>query len=217
MHIVVLSGMNITILANFSSKITSFMPKAWSLIATMTVIVGFVTYVGPEAPLVRAAIMGIIALMAVLTGRKNIPIYSLILSFIVIALIYPHWLGQLSFQLSFLATLGIILFYPHSFHIKHPVKRFIFSELAITFSAMAFTTPLLFYHFRQISLIAPLSNLLVSFLLAPIMFIGLISLILYTPIPFVSKVLIYVLYPLLFYIAQIIHSLAQLKFASVHF
>jgi predicted membrane metal-binding protein len=54
--------------------------------------------------------MGILSLFAILTGRKAVSLYILFTSFIITTIFSPQSLGSISFQLSYAATLGIILF-----------------------------------------------------------------------------------------------------------
>ncbi|HLL60974.1 MAG TPA: ComEC/Rec2 family competence protein [Candidatus Nitrosocosmicus sp.] len=110
LHMVVLSGMNITFLAAFIGKATSMFSKQVSILITIVSIIFFIVFVGAEAPIVRAGIMGCLTLVSILLGRKTIALYGLFTSGFLIALFKPDWLATVSFQLSFAATLGIILF-----------------------------------------------------------------------------------------------------------
>ncbi len=166
LHIVALSGMNISILADLS--ITTFLRIVSRRIAsllTILIIIGFVWFVGPSASVVRAAIMGCLTLFAVLVGRPNWSIFSYILTVGIMLLVKPSWIGDLSFQLSALATLGIILF-------GKKQKNFIQDTLQTTLSAQVFTIPLILVTFRRISLVAPLTNILIGWVIAPVTAIG---------------------------------------------
>ncbi|MFZ5844938.1 MAG: ComEC/Rec2 family competence protein, partial [Patescibacteria group bacterium] len=111
LHIVALSGMNITILINLVHLLfLGFISRRLSSLLTMGVITGFVWFVGPSASVVRAAIMGGIGLLAVVFGRQTWAILSWLLAVSTMLLLNFSWLTDLSFQLSALATLGIILF-----------------------------------------------------------------------------------------------------------
>ncbi|KKP34439.1 MAG: Competence protein ComEC, partial [Candidatus Roizmanbacteria bacterium GW2011_GWA2_32_13] len=110
LHLVVLSGINITMLGAIIANITGFLGKRASILLTILTIILFILFVGPQAPIVRAGIMGMLTLVAVLYGRKNIGLYSLFLSLIIIAIVFPDWLASVSLYLSYGATLGIMLF-----------------------------------------------------------------------------------------------------------
>ena len=110
LHLVVLSGINITLLASIVNQTTQFFSKKVSILITILTIIFFVLFVGIQAPILRAAFMGILTFVAYYTGRKNYSLYTLFLSFIFSLLLFPKWLKTISFQLSYAATLGIILF-----------------------------------------------------------------------------------------------------------
>jgi competence protein ComEC len=183
-HIVVLSGQNITLLSNsVLSILTPVIGRGASLIFSIIIIIVFVFFVGAEAPAVRAGIMGVLALLGQFMGRRTFPLYTLFLSCCLMLLFDFKLLTSISFQLSFGATLGILLFggtAPRAVPPKKTKKRFSFEglssfineELRTSLSAQVFTLPIIFWYFRQISFISPLSNLLTSFLIAPIMLIG---------------------------------------------
>lgn len=176
LHIVVLSGMNITLLVSMISiTFARFGRKASGLLSIILIFI-FIIFVGPQAPIVRAAIMGIIAIVAILYGYRAISIYILFISAIFIALFWPQWIHTLSFQLSFGATLGIILF-AKSEACKSKTKFDIFiherkQEFRTSLAAQVFTAPLIFFHFKQISLISPIANVLVAPVIAPLMIFG---------------------------------------------
>lgn len=80
LHLVVLSGSNITLIGAVVGNLTAYFSKRVSILITVLTIVSFVIFVGPQAPIVRAGIMGVLTYVAILTGRKNVALYSLILS-----------------------------------------------------------------------------------------------------------------------------------------
>src|SRR3989339_1930389 len=110
LHLVVLSGINITLLAAMISAVTKYFSKVISTLITILVVILFVIFVGPKAPIIRAAFMGLLTHVAIITGRKNYTLYDLFLSLIFILIFWPDWLKTVSLQLSYGATFGIILF-----------------------------------------------------------------------------------------------------------
>lgn len=164
LHLVVLSGSNIAILVNIIGNLTRFLPKRASLLVSIVSISAFTLFVGPQPPVIRAAIMGSLGLISTLFGKKATALISLIVSVLIVALLKKEWLGSLSFQLSVAATLGIVIFAAKAKGWK--------GELRTSLAAQAFTAPLIFLTFREISLISPVATLLVSFLIAPLMIFG---------------------------------------------
>jgi len=211
LHLVVLSGMNITLLSAMISSITKYFSKVMSTMITILTIILFIIFVGPQAPIIRAAFMGILTHVAIITGRKNFVIYALFLSLIFILIFWPDWLKTISLQLSYGATFGIILFG------QTRSNNFVWKNLRLTLAAQIFTVPIIFIYFKQISLITPLANLLVSEMIAPLMVFGFLTAILGKISYFLGLVPAYICYGLLTYMVWIINMLAKIPFAFVQF
>ncbi len=211
LHIVVLSGMNITILATIIGTVTRFFSKSISVLLTILTIILFILFVGPQASIIRAGLMGIFTLVAMLFGRKDIALYSLFLSGIFIAIFWPQWLSTISFQLSYGATLGIILFG------QTKSTSELWKELKITLAAQVLTVPIILHYFRQISLISPLANLLIAPVIPPLMIFGFLTAIL-GKIHFALGLLpAYISYGLLSCMVIVVQWLAKIPFASISF
>src|SRR3989338_1205286 len=179
LHLVVLSGVNISLLGAMIQIICRPLGNKGATLLTIVGIVTFVLFVGADPPVTRAAIMGGITLVGSLLGRKTYTLYVLATSVIMVAIFKTEWLTSVSFQLSAGATLGIILF--GNATIKetrsrlHTLKNYLWVELKPSFAAQLFTVPIIFWNFKELSLIAPFSNLVVSFAIAPIMICGFVT------------------------------------------
>jgi competence protein ComEC len=175
-HIIALSGMNITIIMDMVAKsLQGLVGKRWASVISIGVIVWFVVFVGPSATIVRAAIMGSLSLIAIIFGRQYWALFSWIIAVVGMTLIHPAWFGEISFQLSALATLGIILFAKKEQGSIGGLWAFIKTELHLTLSAQVFTIPLILFHFHRISLIAPLANIAIGWVIAPLTVLGWIA------------------------------------------
>lgn len=222
LHVIALSGMNISIMANLFAQTTLFLGRRYSGVLTIILIVMFVFFVGPSPSVVRAAIMGCLSLIAVYFGRQSWGSLSLFLAGGIMLLANSSLIFDLSFQLSFLATLGIILAgrklkcQPGKgllYKLYFPLKE----NLLLTLSAQLFTLPILFYNFHRISLISPVSNILVEWVMQPVMVLGLVSAILgwvWLPFGLIPAWLAWV--PLTYFIT-VIRWLAGIPGASVQF
>lgn len=211
LHLVVLSGINITLLSSMVSSLTKFLSKQLSTLITILTIVLFVIFVGPQAPIVRAAFMGLLTHVAILTGRKNYTLYALFLSFIFILIFWPDWLKTVSLQLSYGATLGIILFG------QSKSNNYVLKNFRLTLAAQIFTAPIIFIYFRQISLISPLANLLVAETIPPLMVFGFLTAILGKISYFLGYIPSLICYGILSYLAWVIETLAKLPFIFLQF
>lgn len=175
LHVIALSGMNITILVNLISKITLFLGRKKSCLLSLGLIVVFIWFVGAPVSAIRAGIMGSLSLLAVYFGRKDWAILSLILAAGIMLMVNFSWLTNIGFQLSFLATLGIILFagaIPREKGAIGEIKYQFKTDLRTTLAAQVFTLPIILYNFKQLSLIAPLTNVLVLWVVQYIMVLG---------------------------------------------
>lgn len=161
LHVVVVSGFNITVIINALGKSLPFLPLKVRFLVILSVIAFFVALVGPQAPVIRAAIMGSIALLATVLGRQKAALRAFLIAAGLMLLLNPQWLTDLSFQLSFLATLGLIILFP-MFDRLLPGKGVLLREdLVTTFAAQVMVWPLIAYRFGQVSLFSPLVNTLV--------------------------------------------------------
>ncbi|MBP9797833.1 ComEC/Rec2 family competence protein [Candidatus Woesebacteria bacterium] len=223
LHIVVISGTNITLLGGLIHALTlKIFGRILSLVMTLIAICAFVLLVGADPPITRAAIMGCIALLGKLSGRKTYTLYTLFLSGVVVAIFKWEWMSSVSFHLSFFATLGIILCarkpsgeVPSKTEPKSrftAIKEYISSDLYTSLSAQIFTVPIIFWKFNEISLIAPFSNIAVSFIIGPLMVIGAFTSILGSIHPLLGKPFAYISFGLLHYMVSLIRYLSDIPY-----
>lgn len=171
-HIVAISGMHISIiiLIIFNLSLNLGLKRKHSFYLCSLFLIFYISLIGFPASAVRAALMGFLVLLATHLGRVSRLDYTLVLTATALLLINPKQLiSDISFQLSFLAVLGIAYLYPILkkkifLFFKRKLNKFwetVLNILIITISAQIFTLPLVFYNFKIISLISPLANLLV--------------------------------------------------------
>lgn len=221
-HIAVLSGSNINLLTSIITNITIPLGRKISTIIAIITVITFILFVGVQPPIVRAGFMGVVALIGLLYGRKTITMYLLLLSAIFIAIIWPEWITGISFQLSYAATLGLLIFgkKPPEDNIhktKNDIYSYIKDELRTSLAAQAFTVPIIFLYFREISFISPISNVLISWTIAPLMIFGFLTAIL-GKIHFIFGLIpSLICYTLLSYIIFLVRILAEIPFASAKF
>lgn len=161
-HIIALSGYNITIVAEMFRRLFRFRSKNLSFFLPVFGILAFVLATGLAASVIRAAIMGIILLLAKRLGRPADSMVGILLASAVMIGFNPYLLlYDIGFQLSFAAVFGII--YVASFFT--PLTKFLGPEigpiLSATLAAQFLTLPLISFYFGEFSLIAPLANLLI--------------------------------------------------------
>lgn len=221
LHIVVLSGMNITILSTIIIYITRSFGKKLSLVMSILGTFIFIIFVGPKAPIVRAGIMGVLTSVSLSYGRRTHGLYMAFISVLIIVLVKPSWLTTISFQLSYGATLGIMLFGAYSFKkpnsLRERMMQAVLKNLRTSVAAQLFTTPIIFLYFKQVSLLAPLSTLLVSFLVAPVMIVGFLTAVLGKIHWYAGLLPSYLAYGLTHYMVFIIETLSKIPFSFIQF
>jgi competence protein ComEC len=174
-HIVAISGYNITIIIILISSLVGFLGRRASFYFGLIVLIGFVILTGASASVVRAAVMGFMLLLAGNLGRQYSILPALFCAALIMLLINPkilYW--DIGFQLSFAATLGIILFVPllQKITAGWPKLWKIKEILITTMCAIISTLPLMLLHFGTLSLVAPLANILVLPLVPEVMLLG---------------------------------------------
>src|SRR3989344_4427309 len=175
LHIVVVSGYNISVLINTLGRLLIFLPLKIRFGVTLIFLLFFVLLVGPEPPVVRAAIMGAIGLLGTILGRQKDAFRILVLSGAAMVVFNPAWITELSFQLSFLATLGLILIFPILDRITPDKGGFLRDDFLTTLSAQITVWPLIAFSFVQASLLSPLANVLVLWTIPIITYLGLVA------------------------------------------
>ncbi|MBI3153058.1 MAG: ComEC/Rec2 family competence protein [Chloroflexi bacterium] len=170
-HIIAISGFNIAIIAGIFFSI--FKNLTNERLGAIIAVIGIFMYaflVGGDAAVMRAAFMGSVALLARQLGRRNMGMNALMTVALVMALINPLVLWDVGFQLSFFATLGLIL-YAEPFsnftanliakiskHDTSTFARIINENVILTLAAQLTTIPIMAYHFKRISLISFIAN-----------------------------------------------------------
>ena len=174
-HIVVLSGYNMTIVADGLGRVVSFAPRMIGLLLSGAGILSFVVMAGAGATVIRAGVMALLILFARATGRIYDATIGLCLAAFGMVLWNPMILAfDASFQLSFLATVGLMYLATHveRFFVWIP-KRFGFRDFAVaTVATQIFVLPMLLYMTGLFSLVALPVNMLVLLVIPLIMFLG---------------------------------------------
>lgn len=212
-HIIAISGFNMGVLAFVFMKLFGRMfNRYWAALISGVAIMLYTIFVGGSPSVVRAAIMAVTAFGGHLVGRRQSGLNALAFTAALMCLINPLSLEDVSFQLSFAATLGLVLFaeplgtwandrlaklFPESAarKISEPLNQYIL----FTFAAQLLTFPLIAYHFGRISLSSLLANPLILPAQPPLLIMGGISAILGGMSPALGKVASLFTWPLASY------------------
>lgn len=228
-HVIVISGFNIAVLTALGLNLLKPLMR-WERAAFLTLglIGGYTVLVGADPAVVRAAIMGGLGLLARHLGRRQHGLTTLTVSAGLMAAVWPDVLWDVAFQLSFAATLGLILYgqtlvegferwvarwlaRDWARRVSGPVGEF----LLLTLAAQWTTLPVVVWHFRRISLISPLANLLVLPVQTPLMVLGGLALVasgIWLPL---GQTLAWMAWPWAAYTIRVAEILARVPWASV--
>lgn len=229
-HIIAISGFNIAvIIALLDHLMAPLLPRRTAALIIMFFIALYAILVGASASVVRAAVMGISYLIGRrLLGRPTLAIAGLFTAAFLMTLNDPNTLWDVGFQLSFAATLGLMLYagpWSRGFsrrvaplfapQIRGRVTGLVSEVLLVTLAAQVLTLPLILYHFGRLSLAGLPANVLVLPAQTAVMTTGGLTLaagLLWPPAGQVAGLLAWLF---LHYTIGIIQLLAQLPFASV--
>jgi len=218
-HIVVLSGYNVMLVVAFFIYVFSFFlsPKK-RVVGGVIAITCFALLVGLSATVVRASIMASLLLFAQGFGQSYNVLRALFFAGAVMLVLNPYLLlYDIGFQLSFMATLGLLFITPQfestviTSESRLKIKDFFFATLATQIAVL----PLLLFHIGEVSLLAVVVNVLVLPIVPVAMLLTFITgLIAFVSIPLAGAIG-YLAYGTLSYILFAAYWFAELPFAAV--
>lgn len=214
LHIVVVSGQNLTMVAGlFMLTLPGLIKRKFAILISLGAILFYTLLTGAQIPVVRAAIMATLSFGAQFFGRLSDGIWVLILTGGLMLLVDPNLLTNISFQLSFLATLGVIAVAPVlEKHFKF-LPGFIKMDLAVTTGAQIMVLPIIVQNFHQLSIVGIFANLFVGWTIPFTMILGTLMIILGSISAFLGQIIAIATFSLLTYFVYIIQFFASLPFA----
>ena len=170
-HLLAVSGLHIGFLAGLLARRPG--SRRWHAFVILPVLVFFALMIGGGPPVWRSVVMIGFVLLAPLVRREPDQLTSLCGALLVLLVQNPYAISSVSLQLSFAAVAGLACFYPRMYAFlirpveqpsKEPTRltklwKFIAQSISVSLCATVFTLPLLAWHFGEISLVAPLANL----------------------------------------------------------
>lgn len=213
LHMVVVSGQNLSLVAGLLLSLSGLLTRRVAIILTFFVITAYVILTGGQIPVLRAALMAYLANLASVLGRASDGLWVLLLIAGLLLLINPVWILDLSFQLSFLATFGVVVVAPVLLKSFKLLPIFIRSNLATTIGAQLMVLPVISQNFHQISLVSIPANLLTLWIIPYIMGGGLLFLVFSFASEILTRIFALGLSVLLTYFIYIVKFFASLPFA----
>ncbi|MGE5603250.1 MAG: ComEC/Rec2 family competence protein [Nitrososphaerales archaeon] len=174
-HLIVISGSNIAFLAGaLVAALGCVLPKRRAAVAAAPLVLLYVLLVGADPPALRAGVMGLLALGAIFFGRRGTAYVSLCAAGMIMLALNPLILWDIGFQLSFMTSLGLIVFNGPlgsavlvALRFRLPIDvakrwtRLLDGTLIVTVAAQAAVLPLILAYFGRLSPVSLLANCLV--------------------------------------------------------
>lgn len=180
-HILAVSGMHMSYLILLATQIIGkLIGKKQAYYISIILIIEYMFLTGFSASIIRAGIMGIILISSKIFYKNNDVLTNIAISALIILLKNPYTILDLSFQFSYGGTIGIILF--QKFISKNFLEKIIKSKkiieiISVTISAQIIILPISIMQFNKLNIYFILTNLIIGFIIGPVMACGFIFLI----------------------------------------
>ncbi|MEI8061887.1 MAG: ComEC/Rec2 family competence protein [bacterium] len=219
-HIVVLSGFNVSIVAIVIMALLNFLPPVVRFVFGIFCMTCFCLMVGGGASVMRSLVMNTISIFGRTMNLPYSPLQGLCVAGIIMLVFNPMLLFfDPSFQMSFMATLGLILlsnkiskyvsFLPEKFGVKETVSATLSTQIAVT--------PLIMHFSGIVSIISLFTNIVVlPFIPFTMLFVA-TSVFLSFASNFLALISAYISYVLLTYELWVVHVCAGWSFSAIEF
>ncbi len=224
MHILALAGLHIGIIYVVLEFLLGFMNKTrrQKVLKSMIIMVllwGFAFLTGLSASVIRATLMFSFVTLASSFGRRSQIYNTLFMSMLLMLLINPGYLFNVSYQLSYAAVLSIIFFRPIIAKIYVPANKltgYAWDIFTVSLAAQVGTTPFTLYYFQQFPNYFLITNIIALPLTSIIIYLA-IGLLVVSFIPYLSVCVAYLLNRTVWLLNFVILSVRDLPFSVSHF
>ncbi len=228
-HIIAISGANmIIVIGVLMALLQPSLGRKRAGWVTLGGVAFYTVFVGADPAVMRAALMGGLALIAAQTGRRAHGLTSLAAATWFLTLLNPMILWDIGFQLSAAATAGVVLFgqkftgtldrvLQRGFArpTARQISRFLAEPVAISLAAQIATTPLILLYFDRLSVISLVANLLIVPAQAYVMIFGWLAVLAGMVWTVIGEPLAWVIWLPLTYTLHVVHALARFEWGSL--
>lgn len=226
LHVTAVSGMNVVMLVTALQSMLAVLRvgRKTRIFISMGVSLLYMAAVGFTYSVLRSGIMLLIMLVGQLAGRQHDSLNSLGVSGLVLMLLNPFAAISVSFLLSFLATMGmIVLFVPCQNWLYQKLRLpgrlrqatvALLAPLLQTFAATIFILPVTFVFFKTVSIVSPLANLVVLPAISPVLSLGILT-ILFSFIPLAPQLCGWLLDGLCHYVTTVTRWIGGLPVTAI--
>lgn len=226
-HVVVVSGQNLAIVAGIFLGLATILGRRLSLVLALSASIFYAFLTGFQPPVMRAVLMVASSTLAIFFGRQAHVLWAIFLAALVILFFWPRAIFDVSFQLTFAATAGIATLGQYLAKIsnwsrfqeksKFKISNLLVKNAAIATSAFLFTMPIILYHFGRLSLVSPIANIVVVEAVFPIMVLGFavaFASLVFMPL---AQPIAYLVFVPAFYFVKIVEMFSKFEFAQINF
>ncbi|MEV6713877.1 DNA internalization-related competence protein ComEC/Rec2 [Lentzea sp. NPDC051208] len=176
-HLLAVSGANLAIVCGAVYLLTRRLGPRPAAFAALAALVGFVILAGPEPSVLRAAVMGAVALLALVAGRQRSAVPSLATAVLVLVLHDPALGGDPGFALSVVATAALVLVAPKWTQAlkRRGVPNGLAEAIVVPMAASLATAPVVAGLSGQVSLVSVVANLVAGPVVAPATVLGVLA------------------------------------------
>ncbi|MBD2185660.1 ComEC/Rec2 family competence protein [Planktothrix sp. FACHB-1355] len=214
-HALAASGFQVSLILGIVLALTRRLPLRVQFVSGIASLLFFIGLAGVQAPVLRAVVMGVGALIALVMKRKIRQFSSFLIAATILLLFNPLWIWDLSFQLSFLATLGLLVTAPVIIQWLDWIPPLFASVISIPMAASLWTLPLQLYAFKVISPYSLPVNITTTILVTIISIGGFISAIAALIWPLAGSALAWTLYYPTHWLIALVEYFCQLPGNSV--
>jgi competence protein ComEC len=231
LHVIAASGYNITMVAKvLMESLAPILGRKRALGVSLVGVVGYVILAGANPAVMRAGLMGGLVFAAQFWGREYLASWGLVITSGVMVLVAPWLITDVSFQLSVAATAGILWGeaplrrgiskiqvprYKKSSPTWRKIAGVLVDDLSTTLAATLATLPITAITFGRLSLISPVVNVLVLWLVPPMMAFGGVMLLLGVVSGYLAGLVGWLAWPLLALFVGVVEIFSSLPWASV--
>lgn len=208
-HIIAISGLHTGILSGLIIFMIGNINKIYKIIVLTILMFIYSTMVGNSPSIIRSIMFMISAYLSFFLDRKIDKISTLSFIGILFIINNPYIIYNISFQLSFLATLSIIYFYGY-INNKLNIKI-----ISLTLSANILTLPIVYYNFKGIPIVSILGNIIIVPFVGIIIYLAISSLVLFEINIYISSIVVYINRFILKGIYLLLEKISNLDFAYI--
>lgn len=214
-HVLAASGFHVSLLLGVVLTVTqSFSPRRRLFIGILTLFL-YATITGFYPSILRACLMGVGVLVAIVNEKKVRVSGSLLLVAVILLLINPLWIFDIGFQLSFLATFGLIVSLSAIVERLDWMPPTLANLIAVPLAATIWTLPLQFYHFHRFPLYGIFTNVLATPLVILITLGGIFTAFIGVFIPLLGGAIASLLFPFVWLLIKLVEISNSLPFSSL--